>query len=139
MGWLKKIFKGSSHKVSERQRHQNGRHGEQTLGNGPSTSTDAWSEIEDIDHAIALSLSEDYLKRKTIIDNESQLKEDEQLAKAIQDSWNVESPTRYGHGNRHQPIPSPYSTGFRYRSPARLLYFTSQFCCQFVLITFCIL
>ncbi|KAH7848113.1 hypothetical protein Vadar_033963 [Vaccinium darrowii] len=113
MGWLKKIFKGSSHKVSERQRHQNGRQGEQTLGNGPSTFTDAWSEIEDIDHAIALSLSEDYLKRKTIIDNESQLKEDEQLAKAIQDSWNVESPTHYGHGNRHQPIPSPYSTGFR--------------------------
>ncbi|KAI8548764.1 hypothetical protein RHMOL_Rhmol07G0299000 [Rhododendron molle] len=136
MGWLNKIFKGSrpkvserqhhrngrqgeqavggsSHKVPERQHHQNGRQGEQTVGNEPLTSRDEWSEIEDIDHAIALSLSEDYHKRRTIIDNESQLKEDEQLAKAIQDSWNVASPTRNGNGNLHRPITSPYSTGFR--------------------------
>ncbi|XP_058222751.1 protein DA1-like isoform X2 [Rhododendron vialii] len=136
MGWLNKIFKGSrpkvserqhhrngrqgeqtvggsSHKEPERQHHRNGRQGEQTVGNEPLTSRDEWSEIEDIDHAIALSLSEDDHKRRTVIDNESQLKEDEQLAKAIQDSWNVASPTRYGNGNLHRSIPSPYSTGFR--------------------------
>ncbi|KAF7139335.1 hypothetical protein RHSIM_Rhsim07G0234800 [Rhododendron simsii] len=136
MGWLNKIFKGSkpkvserqhhrngrqgeqtvggsSHKVPERQHHQNGRQGEQTVMNEPLTSRDEWSEIEDIDHAIALSLSEEYHKRRTVIDYESQLKEDEQLAQAIQDSWNVASPTRHGNGNLHRPIPSPYSTGFR--------------------------
>ncbi|KAI8027328.1 hypothetical protein LOK49_LG02G02490 [Camellia lanceoleosa] len=45
-------------------------------------------------------------------DNESQLKEDEQLAKAIQESLNVESPPRHVNGNIYQPIPFPYSTGF---------------------------
>ena len=34
------------------------------------------------------------------IDNESQLQEDEQLARALQESLNVEPPT-YGNGNRN--------------------------------------
>ncbi|KAI8014101.1 Protein DA1-related 1 [Camellia lanceoleosa] len=112
MGWLNKIFKGSSHKVSEGQYDSDGRFGEDTIGNGPSSSGDAWSEIEDMDLAIVLSLSEED-KRKSVVDTESQLKEDEQLAKAIQESLNVESPPRHVNGNIYQPIPFPYSTGFR--------------------------
>ncbi|KAF5955665.1 hypothetical protein HYC85_008521 [Camellia sinensis] len=38
MGWLNKIFKGSSHKVSEGQYDSDGRFGEDTIGNGPSSS-----------------------------------------------------------------------------------------------------
>ncbi|XP_059635486.1 protein DA1-like isoform X2 [Cornus florida] len=113
MGWLSKIFKGSSHKISEGR--YDWRYGSDTVGNEPSSSGDAWSEIEDIDHAIALSLSDEYQKGKHVIDNDSQLKEDEQLARAIQESLSVESPSRSanGNGNFYQPIPFPYSTGFR--------------------------
>ncbi|GMP81177.1 hypothetical protein CsSME_00035972 [Camellia sinensis var. sinensis] len=116
MGWLSKIFKGSSHKVSEGKYNRNVGYGEDTLGCEPSSSGDAWAEIEDIDHAIALSLSEEDRKSKNIVDNEYQLKDDEQLAKAIQESLNVESPPQYpqyGNENIYQPIPFPYSTGFR--------------------------
>lgn len=39
MGWLSKIFKGSSHKVSEGQYDWNDRYSEEeTVGNEPSTS-----------------------------------------------------------------------------------------------------
>ncbi|CAK9178570.1 unnamed protein product [Ilex paraguariensis] len=116
MGWLSKIFKGSNHKVSE---GYDRRGGANTVGNFPSTSWDPWSEIEDIDHAIALSLSEEEQKGKNVIDNESQLKEDEQLARALQESLNVGSSPHYGNGNGNanrnilQPIPFPYATGFR--------------------------
>ncbi|KAI8002641.1 Protein DA1 [Camellia lanceoleosa] len=116
MGWLSKIFKGSSHKVSEGKYNRNVGYGEDTLGREPSSSGDAWAEIEDIDRAIALSLSEEDRKSKNIVDNEYQLKDDEQLAKAIQESLNVESPPQYpqyGNENVYQPIPFPYSTGFR--------------------------
>ena len=65
-------------------------------------------------------------------DDESQLKEDEQLAKAIQESLNVESPPRYGNGNIYQPIPFPYSTGFRYTSSLCQWYFILHFCLQYV-------
>ncbi|KAA8528609.1 hypothetical protein F0562_035964 [Nyssa sinensis] len=114
MGWLSKIFKGSGHKVSGRQ--YDWRHGTDTVENEPSSSgaiMDARSEIEDIDRAIAISLSEADQPRKNVIDNDFQLKEDEQLARAIQESLNVESPPRYGSGNIYQPIPLSYSTGFR--------------------------
>ncbi|XP_052201179.1 protein DA1-related 1-like isoform X1 [Diospyros lotus] len=113
MGWLSKFFKGSSHKISEGQYHWNGGYGEDAIGNDPSSLGDAWSEMEDIDRAIALSLSEEEHKRNNIVDNESQLKEDEQLAKAIQESLNVESPSRDENANIYQPIPFPPSTGFR--------------------------
>ncbi|XP_047316377.1 protein DA1-like [Impatiens glandulifera] len=113
MGWLSKIFKGSSHKTSEGQYDWNERYVEDTVGIGTSSSGGAWTEIEDIDKAIALSLSEDDQKRKPKIDNEYQLKEDEQLAKAIQASLNIESPPRYGNGHIYQPMPLPYSVGLR--------------------------
>jgi len=54
------------------------------------------------------------------------LKEDEQLAKALQESLSVESPPRYGNGiprygngipyqgNAYQPYPMHFPMGFRY-------------------------
>ncbi|KAL6982805.1 Protein da1 [Sarracenia purpurea var. burkii] len=111
MAWFRKFFKGPSLKASERRYHRSRNGGEKMAGNEPSSSGDVWSEIEDIDRAIALSLSEEDQRRKKIMDNESHLHEDEQLAKAIQESLNVEP--QYGNGNIYQPRPSPYSTGFR--------------------------
>ncbi|XP_042508896.1 protein DA1-like isoform X2 [Macadamia integrifolia] len=113
MGWLNKIFKGSSHNISEGQ--YLGRCADDKVWKEPSSSVDAWSdyENEDVDHAIALSLSEEELKGKNVIDSGSHLDEDEQLARALQESLNVESPPRYEGGNMFQPIPFPFSTGFR--------------------------
>ncbi|KAL2504136.1 Protein DA1 [Abeliophyllum distichum] len=120
MGWLSKIFKGSNQKLSE------GQYGTDTVENYPSASLDSCSEIEDIDRAIAISLLEEDQKGETVIDSEYQLEEDELLAIALQESLNVESPPqnnrnstsgRNGNGNGnenfYQPIPFPYSTGFR--------------------------
>ncbi|KAK9129967.1 hypothetical protein Sjap_010454 [Stephania japonica] len=122
MGWLNKIFKGSSHKISEGQYH--GKLEDDRVWTEPSTSWDVWSEYEndDIDHAIALSLSEEDKKGKNVIEDESHLEEDEQLARALQESLNMEpeSPPRsangsYGSGNMYNPMPIafPYPTGFR--------------------------
>lgn len=125
MGWLSKIFKGSSYKISEGH-HET--YGEDTTWNEPSISGDTWidHEDEDVDRAIALSLYEEDQKGKSVIDSASQLDEDEQFARALQESLNVESPPPpphppspppprhgYGNGNIYQPIPFPYSTGFR--------------------------
>ncbi|RVW27126.1 Protein DA1-related 1 [Vitis vinifera] len=41
-----------------------------------------------------------------LLDTESQLEEDEQLARALQESLNVESPPRHDAGNIFQPFPS---------------------------------
>ncbi|KAL6215926.1 hypothetical protein ACLB2K_015352 [Fragaria x ananassa] len=104
MGWLSKIFKGgSSHKISEEHCHEN--YGEHPNPDGPSCSGDIWpeNENEDIDRAIALSLLEENQKGKNVIDFDSQLQEDEQLARALQESLNAESPPRYGNGNTHPP------------------------------------
>ena len=69
MGWLNKIFKGSSHKISEGNYH--GRYQGDTVQNEPSCSGDVWAETEneDIDRAIALSLSEEEQKGKKVIVN----------------------------------------------------------------------
>lgn len=123
MGWLNKIFRGSSHKISEGQ--YDWRCEGHTEEDDPSTAEDSWSEIEEIDRAIAISLSEEEQKGKIVIDSESQLKEDEQLARALQESLNVESPPQhvsrndhgggnvYGNGNFYHPVPFPYSASFR--------------------------
>ncbi|KAJ4964727.1 hypothetical protein NE237_016576 [Protea cynaroides] len=113
MGWLNKIFRGSSHKISEGQ--YLGKYAEDQIWKEPSSSVDAWSdyENEDIDRAIALSLSEEEQKGKNVIDSGSHLEEDEQLARALQESLNVESPPRYENGDTFHPIPFPFSTGFR--------------------------
>ncbi|KAM5564793.1 protein DA1 [Rosa sericea] len=103
MGWLSKIFKGSSHKISEEHCHEN--YGGDPNTDGPSCSGDIWpeNENEDIDRAIALSLLEENQKGKNVIDFDSQLEEDEQFARALQESLNVDSPPRYGNGNTHPP------------------------------------
>lgn len=98
MGWLTKILKGSSHKISEGQYH--GKYGDDRIWDEPLTAVDAFSdnEHEDLDRAIAISLSEEDQKGKKVIENEFYLEEDEQLAKALQESLNVESPQ---HDNRN--------------------------------------
>ncbi|KAF6149664.1 hypothetical protein GIB67_017397 [Kingdonia uniflora] len=117
MGWLNKIFKGSSHKISEGQYH--GKLNDDRVWDEPSNSVDSWTEHEndDIDRAIALSLSEEEEKGKKVIETVSHLDEDEQLARALQESLNLEpeSPPRYGNmpsANMYPPI-FPFSTGFR--------------------------
>ncbi|KAG9145574.1 hypothetical protein Leryth_025881 [Lithospermum erythrorhizon] len=127
MGWLSKIFKGSNHKVTEGQNDLT--HEADVDANQPSSSWESPSDVDDIDRAIALSLAEEDQTGKHVIDNDSQLKEDEQLARALQESLAIESPpinanindnvnghgNIYGHGNGnfYQPIPFPYSVGFR--------------------------
>ncbi|GMH17518.1 hypothetical protein Nepgr_019359 [Nepenthes gracilis] len=118
MGWLSKLFKCSRHKVP--QGHCFDGHEEHPAVNDPSTSginTDVWTqyEDEDIDRAIALSLLEEDLKGKHVFDQESQLKEDEQLARDLQESLNTHSPPRYeyGNGNMIKPISIPYPSGYR--------------------------
>ncbi|KAL6511713.1 hypothetical protein OROGR_021310 [Orobanche gracilis] len=129
MGWLSKIFKGSNHKLTEGR--YDWRYGADTMENHPPPSRDSLLELEDIDRAIALSLSEENHRENNVIDSEPQLEEDEQLARALQESLNAESPLQLrsqndcvtgdgyengcGHGNDslYQPIHIPYSTGFR--------------------------
>lgn len=138
MGWLSKIFGGSSnsHRISEG--HNYGRYGEDSNWDGPTTSGGAWSdnENEDIDRAIALSLAEEEARKqekdqkgKQVIDHDSQLEEDELLAKALQESLNLESPAQtppqtpprppppqYDRGNMLQPYPF-FSYGYRHCGP----------------------
>ena len=51
------------------------------------------------------------------VDRDSQLEDDEQLARALQESLNLENvespPPRYGHGNGYQPMPMYYPLGSR--------------------------
>ncbi|GER47918.1 hypothetical protein STAS_25063 [Striga asiatica] len=134
MGWLSKIFKGSNHSVQE-ERYEAEAVEADTVENLPSTSLDdAWSEIEDIDHAIALSLSEEEQKRNSVNDSELHIEEDEQLARALEESLNVESPPEsrsqndsvtgngyedgYGYENEslYQPIYFPHSVGSGFRT-----------------------
>lgn len=102
MGWLTKILIGSGHRISKGQYH--GKYeDDHTIWEGPPTSVDQLSEFEkeELDRAIALSISEHDDKGKKAIDDEAQL-EDELLAKALQESWNVESPPR-----SPPPLPPP--------------------------------
>lgn len=95
MGWLTKILKGSSHRGQ-----YHGKHTDESIWDGHVIS-DAWSDHdnEDMDHAIALSLLEEDQKGKKVIEEESHfndhLEEDEQLAVALQESLNMDSPPRY--------------------------------------------
>ncbi|KAK1317919.1 Protein DA1-related 1 [Acorus calamus] len=118
MGWLNKIFKGSSHKVSEGR--YNGKYGDDEIWSGPSNSVDTLeqkdtlteNEDEDIDHAIALSLSEEEERKRKAPEIDSHLEEDEQLARALQESLNVESPPRE-NGHSYRPIPFFFTSGSR--------------------------
>lgn len=112
MGWLNKFFKGSSHKISEGQYH--GKALEERVWNEPASSLDEHSDNgnEDIDRAIALSLLDEEEKKAKAIEIESRLEEDEQLARALQESLNADSPPRE-NGQTYQPAPFSFSTGFR--------------------------
>ncbi|XP_018680178.2 protein DA1-related 1 isoform X1 [Musa acuminata AAA Group] len=103
MIWLNKLFKGSNLKFSAGQYH--GRHADDGFWNKPSSSLGIQREYddEDIDQALALSLSEEEQKKGKTVDK-SLLEEDEQLAKALQESLNAEYPPRQ-NGQICQPNP----------------------------------
>ncbi|WOL07825.1 protein DA1-related 1 [Canna indica] len=106
MFWIKEIVKESTLKISAGQHH--GRHTHDGYWDEPSSSLDVQPEHEDedIDHAIALSLSEEDQKKGKAIDIKSHHDEDEQLARALQESLNTESPPRH-NGQIYQPQPYP--------------------------------
>lgn len=106
MGWFSKIFKGSGLKDSERHSHAN--YGGDPNRFAPTSSGWSENENEDIDRAIALSLLEESQRGQNVIDHDCQVEDDEQLAQAIQESLNVESPPRYGYGNIYQPAAAAY-------------------------------
>ncbi|KAL9260072.1 DA1-like protein [Drosera capensis] len=117
MGWLSKIFKGSNGKVQEDQFY-NENSENQALDDPSASGEEVWNqyENEDIDRAIALSLLEEEQRAKQlVVDHESQLKEDEMLARSLQESLGSASPPRYEYGNGHksQPMFIPYPTGYR--------------------------
>lgn len=125
MGWLSKIFKGSNHEVVEG--HSYDGFAEDPTGNTSSTSGEPYiqHEDEDIDRAIALSLLEEDQKGKCILDYESQVKEDEEFARALQESLKVESPPRVGYGNGRKVDSPPeygYGNGRKVESPPRYGY-----------------
>lgn len=96
MGWLSKILKvGSGHRITEKNYQTN--YEEDPNSHLPSTSEGLWSENEneDIDRAIAISLVEESQKANNVIDRDYQLEEDELLAKAVQESLNLESPPQH--------------------------------------------
>ncbi|KAK4367681.1 hypothetical protein RND71_011473 [Anisodus tanguticus] len=154
MGWLEKIFGGSTHKISGGQYHggyeggqyhggydggqyhsgheggqYHGGYEDSTIWDGPTTSTDALSDFdkEEIDRAIALSLAEEDQKgkkvieedqkAKKVIESEPNLEEDEALAKALQESLNVEPPPppppRYDYGSLFPPVSYSFPYGYR--------------------------
>ncbi|KAL2521009.1 Protein DA1 [Forsythia ovata] len=116
MGWFSKISKGSKHNTAEGKYVP--RHESDTEDNYyQSKSKDSWVENEEIEISIATSLSEEDQNGKNVIDIESQLNEDEQLARALQESWNFEpqidnrsSSDSDGNGNDFQPKSSSYSS-----------------------------
>ncbi|KAK9990498.1 hypothetical protein SO802_025483 [Lithocarpus litseifolius] len=79
MGWLTKVFKGSNHRGQ-----YHGTHGDGGSWDGAHGSADEWADIEkeELDCAIAISLSEQDQKGKKVIDDDSQSEEDEYLAGA---------------------------------------------------------
>ncbi|CAL9103954.1 unnamed protein product [Musa textilis] len=103
MVWLNRIFKGSNLKISAGQSH--GSHADDVFWTEPSSSTDVRQgyEDEDVDHAIAVALSDEDQKGKAI-DHKSHLEDDEQLARALQESLFTESPPRQ-NGQIYQPYP----------------------------------
>lgn len=132
MGWLTRILKGSGHKG-----RYYGKYEDYGYWNEPRRSVGDSSDFdkEEIACAIAISLAEEDQKgKKPIEDNhdsrksdedsdshhseeenldvKAQLEDDEQLAKAIQESLNVESP-QYDSRNVIPPYPYFLSAGYR--------------------------
>nr|XP_023886047.1 protein DA1-related 1-like isoform X2 [Quercus suber]XP_023886048.1 protein DA1-related 1-like isoform X2 [Quercus suber]POE68885.1 protein da1-related 1 [Quercus suber] len=91
-----KDFKGSSHRGQ-----YHGNYADERIWVGAPSSVDEWTVIEkaDLECAVAMSLSEQVQKGKNVIGNlheedehvsKAQLVEDEQLAKALQESYPLE-------------------------------------------------
>lgn len=89
MGWFTKFLNGSNHRISGGQ--YNGKHGDDRIWDSHHSSVDDLTDVEkeDIDRAIALSLSEEDLKGKKVVEDDSQSEEDEQLCKIDEDDENV--------------------------------------------------
>ncbi|KAK9284911.1 hypothetical protein L1049_024092 [Liquidambar formosana] len=112
MDWLTNILNGASHESSQGQYHSTC--GEDRIWDEPSSPRDTLSdyENEDLDLAIAKSLEEEDQKGKKVIENISQVEEDEQLARALQESLNMQSPPRYDFGSIFPSFPV-FSSGNR--------------------------
>ncbi|KAB1214620.1 Protein DA1-related 1 [Morella rubra] len=80
MSWLTKLLRGSS-----RSGQYHGKHPEERIWDEARNSVDELTDIEreEIDCAIALSLSEEDHKGKKVIDDEPESEEDEHLMKAL--------------------------------------------------------
>ncbi|CAN0872791.1 Protein DA1 [Linum grandiflorum] len=118
MGWLSKIFKGSNHSISEGHYHDNDEVTHDLHSPSASGGVSLYQDDEEIDRAIALSLLEESQQGKHVIE------EDEQLARALQESLSIETPSNpppppqyknpHAHpGNVYQPVPVHFSMGFR--------------------------
>ncbi|KAK4584393.1 hypothetical protein RGQ29_022214 [Quercus rubra] len=88
-----KDFKGSSHRGQYR-----GNYADERIWDGARSSVDEWTVIEkeDLECAVAMSLSEQDQKGKNVIEEDeyvskAQLVEDEQLAKALQEGYPLEA------------------------------------------------
>uniref|UniRef100_A0A8R7U409 LIM zinc-binding domain-containing protein n=1 Tax=Triticum urartu TaxID=4572 RepID=A0A8R7U409_TRIUA len=92
MGWLSKVVKSSVNKVIRGQYDGNFSEGYSTQ-HATSHDTHA-SDNEDIDRAIALSLSEEGQRKGKAIDTDDHLEEDEELARALQESLKDKHPLR---------------------------------------------
>ncbi|CAK9264299.1 unnamed protein product [Sphagnum jensenii] len=110
MKWFDKLFgsSGSSHDYDGEGYYHDypfynsgGWHEPDFLSEGPAYSSDMQS-AEELDHAIALSLVEDHGR-----DKPSPEVDDEQLARALQESLNLESGPRFGNPFLfpHFPVP----------------------------------
>lgn len=116
MDWFNRTFEGSTHEVSGRQ--YNGRYGGSTasMRTYPSTKRDLRTEIEEIDRAIAISIA-DRGRLKHAINDDYQLKEDEHLARVLQESLKLEPLPRNRNvnwnGNANRTIQFPHSTSFK--------------------------
>ncbi|KAK8928507.1 Protein DA1-related 1 [Platanthera zijinensis] len=87
MSWLKKIFKGSSSTISQGDHQEKFGDNDDGVCNEPTNSRPS----EHPDHAIALSLSEEELKKQISTGTESNADEDEKLARALQKRLNTKS------------------------------------------------
>lgn len=118
MGWLNKIFKGSVNRVSRG--HYDGNWHE---GNSPDHTKGAYeSDNEDIDRAIALSLSEGDPNKGKAVEPDYSLEEDEQLARALQESLNTDSPP-----HQHAPVENIPSESIPTREPPQPVFPSSGY------------
>ena len=93
MKWLNKNFKGSNHRISEG-KYQGVLSDENRYWDMPSSTLDGHghSVNEDLDHAIALSLSEEEQRKANDIGGSFQVDDNEELARALQASLDIGSP-----------------------------------------------